>query len=430
MTVHLPKGTRDLLPEQMHGRQAVIGILRSVFVRYGFAPLETPAFERIETLAGKYGDEGEKLIYRILKRGEGGTRGEVDLALRYDLTVPLARVIAMNPGLRMPFKRYQIQPVWRADRPQKGRFREFYQCDVDTVGSTSPVADAECLAVLHDCLVALGFQEFRIRLNHRALLSALAKHVGAEALESAVLVALDKLDKIGWDRVGEEMCERGVAEASVRQLRELLTDASLASLGQALGEAGEAPIALLAEVMDKAVALGVDAESLVFDPVLARGLGYYTGPIFEAEVTEPRVGSIAGGGRYDGLIGMFSKKDVPAVGISLGLERILVVLEEWGKLPGATGTSQALVTVFSADLQSHSLAVVRALRQAGVAAEMTLDEGDKLGRQFKRAHALGIPWVLVMGPDEVEQGMVQLKHLESGDQESLTLAQAIAKIQA
>jgi histidyl-tRNA synthetase len=330
----------------------------------------------------------------------------------------------------MPFKRYQIQPVWRADRPQKGRFREFYQCDVDTVGSTSPVADAECLAVLHDCLAALGFQEFRIRINHRALLSAMVSHVGAAEFETVVLVALDKLGKIGWDKVSEEMSGRGVAEDSVRQLRELLTGASLDSLGPALGEAGAAPIALLREVMDHAVALGVDANVLSFDPVLARGLGYYTGPIFEAEVTEPKVGSIAGGGRYDGLIGMFSKNDVPAVGISLGLERILAVLEEWGKLPGQRGASQVLVTVFSPELQSESLAVVRALREAGVAAEMTLDAGDKLGRQFKRAHALGIPWVLVMGPSEIEQGLVQLKHLESGDQESLTLAEAIGKIRA
>ena len=206
---HLPKGTRDLLPEQMNRRLRVIETVRRVFTRYGFEPLETPAFERIETLTGKYGAEGDQLIFKILKRGEGGRRGEVDLALRYDLTVPLARVMAMNPQLLLPFKRSQVQPVWRADRPQKGRFREFYQCDVDVVGSSSPLAEAECLAVVHDVLSALGFRSFTIRLNDRRLLRALARSIDAEEQETSLLVALDKLDRIGRDGVDRELKERG-----------------------------------------------------------------------------------------------------------------------------------------------------------------------------------------------------------------------------
>ena len=215
--VFLPKGTRDLLPAQMNRRLQVIDTIRGIFARYGFDPIETPAFERIETLTGKYGDEGEKLMFRILKRGEGGKRGEVDSALRYDLTVPLARMMAMNPGLPLPFKRSQIQPVWRADRPQKGRFREFYQCDVDTIGTTSPVADAECIAVVYDTLMTLGLTDFTIRVNHRKLLKALAQSIGTED-EAGLLVALDKLDKIGRDGVSRELGERDFDAAQIETL--------------------------------------------------------------------------------------------------------------------------------------------------------------------------------------------------------------------
>ncbi len=422
--VHLAKGTRDLLPETMIRRQAVVETLTEVFARYGFAPQCTPAIERIETLTGKYGDDGEKLIYRILKRGEGGRRGEVDLALRYDLTVPLARVVAMNPDLRMPFKRYQVQPVWRADRPQKGRFREFTQCDVDTVGTVDPIADAECLAVLSDCLKALGFSEFSIRLNHRALLSAMVAEVGASEGETGVLVALDKLDKIGKDGVDAELEGQGLTQGARDRLWGLLAGPggdALSHLEAELGEVASDAVASMRQVLSLAHGMGVDPVHLQFDPTLARGLDYYTGPVFEAVIREPNVGSIAGGGRYDGLIGMFCKRDVPAVGISLGLERILVVMDELGMFEDVRRSqTRVLVTVFSPELLAQSLAAVTHLRAAGVNAQISMDS-TKLGKQFKRADALGIPYAVVIGPDEAAAGTVVLKDLASGEQTAVGL---------
>ncbi len=432
--VHLAKGTRDLLPETMIRRQAVVEILTEVFARYGFAPQCTPAIERIETLTGKYGDDGEKLIYRILKRGEGGKRGEVDLALRYDLTVPLARVVAMNPDLRMPFKRYQVQPVWRADRPQKGRFREFYQCDVDTVGTTDPISDAECLAVLSDCLKALGFSEFSIRLNHRALLSAMVAEVGASEGETGVLVALDKLDKIGKDGVDAELQGQGLSHAARDRLWGLLevplgapgADA-LDHLETELGEVASEAVASMRQVLALSHGMGVDPAHLSFDPTLARGLDYYTGPVFEAVIREGNIGSIAGGGRYDGLIGMFCKRDVPAVGISLGLERILVVMDELGMFEDVRSQTKVLVTVFSPELQAQSLEAVTHLRAAGVNAQISMDSG-KLGKQFKRADSLGIPYAVVIGPDEAAAGTVVLKDLASGEQVTMGLERVVEAV--
>lgn len=431
MSVHLAKGTRDHLPEKMNQRLHVIGILREVFERYGFEPLETPAFERIETLMGKYGDEGEQLIFKILKRGEGGKRGEVDQALRYDLTVPLARVVAMNSALRMPFKRYQIQPVWRADRPQRGRYREFVQCDVDTVGCTSMLADAECVAVLHDGLQALGFTGFTIRVNHRALLRACVEHVGLGDMESSVLIAIDKLDKIGRDGVNAELSGRGVSDEAIATLWELFSvrgPGALDHLEAVLGEPAIGPINELREMLDAAAEMGVVLDRLLVDPTLARGLGYYTGPVFEAEVTEPKIGSISGGGRYDGLVGIFSNREVPAVGLSLGLDRLVVVMEELGLFPDLRSASKVLVTVYSEELRPHSIRAASSIREAGVPAQLVLDRVGKIGKQFKAADQAGIPWVVVIGPDDLAAGTVSLKHLPSGTQENLSLSRAIDKI--
>ena len=376
MSVYLAKGTRDHLPEKMNQRLYVIAILREVFERYGFEPLETPAFERIETLMGKYGEEGEQLIFKILKRGEGGKRGEVDQALRYDLTVPLARVIAMNPALRMPFKRYQIQPVWRADRPQRGRYREFVQCDVDTLGSSSMLADAECVAVLHDALTALGFPSFTIRVNHRSILSACVAHAGLAEMETSVLVAIDKLDKIGVEGVGKELRDRGVSEEAIETLWALFAvrgPGALDHLEAMLGESAVEAIAELRELLDAASEMGVVLDRILVDPTLARGLGYYTGPVFEAEVTEPKIGSISGGGRYDGLVGIFSKRQVPAVGLSLGLDRLVVVMEELGLFPDLRTAARVLVTVYSDELRSHSIRAAAFLRQAGIPTQLVLE---------------------------------------------------------
>ena len=412
--VHRAQGTRDFLPAQMASRLRLVERLRKVFVTYGFEPLETPAMERIDTLLGKYGEEGDKLVFKILKRGEGEATGEADLALRYDLTVPLARVVAMHPDLSMPFKRHQIQPVWRADRPQKGRFREFWQCDVDTVGSTSPIADAECLAVLHDSLVALGFEHFQILVNHRAILRGLASDVKAPS-ETKFLTALDKLDKIGREGVSAELQAIGVPD--------------VATLWSKLDAGDVDPVALedLARITELARDLGVRSDRMTIDHTLARGLDYYTGGVWEVRVTEPKIGSLGGGGRYDDLIGMFAGRTLPAVGASLGIDRIAVVMEELGMWPQGKTDVQVWVTVFSGELQPAALAVATALRRAGIACEITLDD-KKLGKQMKAADQRGVPFAVVVGPDEVASGVVQLKRLATGEQWTLTIDEAIARI--
>ncbi len=406
--VFLPKGSRDLMPAMMNRRLMVIETVREVFARYGFEPLETPAFERIETLTGKYGDEGEKLMFRILKRGEGGEKGEVDLALRYDLTVPLARVVAMNPGIPLPFKRSQIQPVWRAERPQKGRFREFYQCDVDTIGTDSPVADAECIAVVHDALTALGLSDFTIRLNHRQILRALAEAIGATDQETSMLQAIDKLDKIGRDGVQKELLERGFAEHQVSDLWKYLD-------GEPIPGTAESETHLR-EILDIALDLGVDSDRVKIDRTLARGLDYYTGPVFETVLNGGYSGSISGGGRYDGLIGMFSGKgDVPAVGVSLGIERIFMLMEEMGLMPDTQTSTQVWATVFSTETRSSTLEAAAILRQAGIRVQVSTRTG-KLGKQFKDASSRGVPFALVCGPDEAASGTVVIKNLGTGEQ--------------
>jgi histidyl-tRNA synthetase len=429
MSVFLPKGTRDLLPELMNKRLEVIDTVRGVFSRFGFEPLETPAFERIETLTGKYGDEGEKLIFRILKRGEGGKRGEVDLALRYDLTVPLARVIAMNSAIPLPFKRYQIQPVWRADRPQKGRFREFYQCDVDTVGTEDMSADAECLAVVQAALLALGFTEFTMRLNDRKILRGMVEAAGVVDKETAVLVAIDKLDKIGREGVTKELVRAGLSEESIATIWELLAvqgEAALDYLDERLGETGREGVAELRKVVKWARIMGVSDDYLLIDPTLARGLDYYTGPVFET-VTPVAVGSISGGGRYNGLVGMFSGREVPAVGVSLGLERIITVMDELGMLDDAARTAEVMVTVFNDSTREASYEAARAFRDAGVRASVTLGT-PKLKKQFKTANRTRARYVVVIGPNEAAEGKLTLKEMDSGDQAVLTLAEAVLRV--
>lgn len=420
VSVHLPKGTRDFLPEQMHNRQAVVDKIRAVFERFGFEPLETPAIERIETLTGKYGDETDKLMYRIHKRGENAKPGECDLALRYDLTVPLARVLAMNAALRMPFKRYQIQPVWRAERPQKGRFREFWQCDVDIAGTTSHLADAECLAVADAALQALGFDDpsraYTIRVNDRRILAEFARRAGATNAreELDVLIAIDKLDKVGRAGVEAEVQRRGFDPSGLEALwaaTEAPTgdaEAVLYVLEDQLGETGRAGVATLRKVIEAAAAMGVDPARLRVDPALARGADYYTGPVFEAVVEKPDVGSIAGGGRYDGLVGALSGRDLPAVGVSLGLERILVVMEELDMLPARTTAAAVLVTVLDDSVSTYAASVAARFRAAGVPTELYLGQGS-FKSQMKHANKRGYPWVALVGTDEAEAGTVTLK---------------------
>ena len=433
MAVFLPKGTRDFLPEQMLARQQVIDTIRTVFERHGFDPLETPAFERLETLTGKYGEETDKLMFKIHARGRNAKPGECDLGLRYDLTVPLARVVAMNPQLRMPFKRYQIQPVWRAERNQKGRFREFYQCDVDVMGSTDTLCEAECMAVVTDALGALGFTDYTVKLNDRRILADFAQMAGATDArqELSALIAIDKLDKVGREGVEKELAERGLDPAGLAPLWALegqLDDgaATLDRLDALLTARGRAGVATLREVMADADAAGVDMPRIQVDPFLARGADYYTGPVFEVHSPTAGVGSLAGGGRYDGLVAAFSGRDVPAVGVSLGLERILVVMEERGMLSARATAADVFVTVFDDACRAASIAAARALRDAGVKTDLFLKQ-TKLGKQLKHADLMGFPFVVIVGPDEAAKGLLQLKDMRSGTSTTDTV-EAIAAV--
>jgi histidyl-tRNA synthetase len=424
------RGMRDFLPEDVRKRSYVIDVIREVYERYGFEPLETPAVENIETLLGKYGEEGDRLIFKILKRGEEGRQtGDADLALRYDLTVPLARVVAEYHGtLPKFFKRYQIQPVWRADRPQKGRFREFYQCDVDAIGSTSPVVEAEVCGAVSDVLERLGFTDFVIRLNHRELLRALLDVSGVPAeLHDSALIAVDKIDKIGTDGVVAELERRGVsAEAATRTLQAFSLDsgggveAKLAALVSG-HEAGARALQNLRAVIAGAASTSASAH-LQIDPSLARGLSYYTGAIFEIAVTD-LAGSLGGGGRYDNLVGMFLGQSVPACGFSLGLERILVVMAEREMFPAditATG-ADVLVTQWNADAVAENLALARQLRTSGLRVEVYPD-ADKIGKQLKYASSRHARFAVIAGDDERAKGSVMVKDLASGQQSEVPRA--------
>ncbi|HEY6509785.1 MAG TPA: histidine--tRNA ligase [Vicinamibacterales bacterium] len=445
------RGMRDFLPDDVRRRQHVMGVVSRVYERYGFEPIETPAVENLETLLGKYGDEGNQLIFKILKRGEHEATGEADLALRYDLTVPLARVVAHHQA-KLPkfFKRYQIQPVWRADRPARGRFREFYQCDVDAMGSTSPMVEAEICGAASDVLIELGFDDFYIRLNHRALLTAVLAAAGIpEALHGTALIALDKLDKVGMPGVASELAERGVSQAGIDGLGRVV-EGSLAA------DAGVGGPAAALDFVEQFLATGQDDESpsppdfgaplsnlrdiirlsaatraggrIRFDPCLARGLSYYTGAIMEIVVPDLR-GSLGGGGRYDNLVGMFLGQPVPACGFSLGLERILVVMAEREMFPPSLQLTPAdvMVTVFSAEDAPQVLALAARLRGDGLRV-LVYPEADKLGKQIKYADARGIPCVAMLGADEMAAGTVTVKHLAAQTQATYPQSAAGAAI--
>lgn len=431
-------GARDFLPAEALRRKYVIDVIERVYQSYGFEPLETPAMERLDTLLGKYGDEGDQLIFRVAKRGdklqraleENPTEESIaDAGLRYDLTVPLARIVAeYRNQLPRYFKRYQIAPVYRADRPAKGRYREFYQCDVDIVGSTSPAVEAEVLAAGAQVLQTLGFagkgeSGFALRLNHRGILRGLMEVAGIPVeLEGGALVAVDKLDKIGADGVEAELLERGVSAESTAALMSFIGGVPadererMAWLGDLLegSEQGSRGVAGLKEVLALS-GYGPAAEHLRLDPFLARGLSYYTGAIFEIEFPGLS-GSGGGGGRYDDLIGMFSNQTMPACGFALGLDRILLILEERGMFPvHLAGQPQVLVTQFDESTQGASLLLAHRLRAAGLRVDLYPDL-DRYGRQFKYADERKIPFALLLGPAEMEKGCVGVKDLGSGEQ--------------
>ena len=441
-----PSGTRDYLPETVAKRRYVVDKIENVFQRYGFLPLETPAIENLSTLLGKYGEEGDQLLFRLLHRGDKLARalekptpeaGDLaELGLRYDLTVPLARVVAQyGNSLPRVFKRYQIQPVWRADRPAKGRFREFYQCDVDLTGTTSLLAEAEVMNAVSGALLELGFSNFSIALNHRVILRSMIGAAGIDSsLEGSALIAIDKLDKIGVDGVQAELTQRGIAQESAQRLLAMTTStpemsnhAVLAALrGQLLQP--EAQQAL--NELETLVALTMDAPAgshIRLAPALARGLSYYTGPIFEVVSTDFS-GSLGGGGRYDNLVGMFSNKQVPAVGFSLGLERILLLMEERQMFPALQLTAQVMVCVLPDTPLPPAVGLASRLRQAGITVEV-YPEQSKLKRQLSTADAQQIPYALILGPDEVERQRYTLKNLATGEQQSLGEGDLIAALQ-
>jgi histidyl-tRNA synthetase len=412
-------GTRDFLASEFEAREAAFGIIKEVFARYAFEPLQTPAFERLDVLMGKYGDEGDKLIFKILRRGEHEASGEADLALRYDMTVPLARVAAAyGSQLPSPYKRYAIGSVWRADRPGKGRFREFAQCDLDTLGSTSPLADAEVLCAVCEALTRLEIPRFTVLLNSRLVLSGLLSAFGVPGeLGPDVLTSLDKLDKLAPGEVIAELTARGLAQARAEALVGALTATDATEQVRVALKSSDEGVSGLEET-DALLALvrgQVPPGQIAFTPRLVRGLSYYTGAIWE--VTAPGVpGSIAGGGRYDRLIASLGGPDVPATGGSLGMERILALRPAPEDRPRRLDVA---VTVMDDELAAASFGFAAVAREAGARASVYLGSSGKLGRQLKWASDAGARFCLIYGRAEQAEGRVTVRDMTSGEQTSV-----------
>lgn len=455
----LAKGTRDFSPQEMVKRNYIFDTIKAVFKKYGYAEIQTPSMENLQTLTGKYGDEGDKLIFKILNSGEylkDAKKKSFDFAqednsnkllplisekaLRYDLTVPFARYVVMHQNdIALPFKRFQIQPVWRADRPQKGRYREFYQCDADVVGSESLLNEAEFVLIYQEALSNLGLKDFTIKINNRKILSGIAEIIGKPELIVDMTVAIDKLDKIGLDGVSKELIERGFTQADIEQLKPVIllqgtNEEKLASLKSVLSnsEIGLKGIAEIETVFDYLNGLASHISHLTsileLDITLARGLNYYTGCIFEVKTNEVAMGSIGGGGRYDDLTGMFGLKGLTGVGISFGADRIYDVLEELNLFPKSTATgTKVLISNFDADAEKYALPILQQLRVAGIASEL-YPSSAKLKKQMGYADAKNIPFVILIGSDEMQSGQLTLKDMQSGNQERLDIASIIAKL--
>ena len=440
------RGTRDFLPDDVRRREYVIRIVREVYERYGFEPLETPAFENIETLTGKYGEEGNQLIFKILKRGEHEKSDEADLALRYDLTVPLARVVAEYQG-RLPtlFKRYQIQPVWRADRPARGRFREFYQCDIDSVGSTSPIVEVEQISAVCEILTALGFRRFQVRLNHRGLLTRLLNAAAIPPHQHVdTLVALDKFDKIGIEGVAKDLHARGIGALQSGPLLTTFEKAkSVSDINTALWSAAgtndmwleefgrdfpEEPAMAALETIVKLASATAAEPWLAIDPSLARGLSYYTGAIMEIAVEG--IGSLGGGGRYDNLVGMFLGRDVPACGFSLGLERIIVVMTEREMFPASVVKSAVdiVVTFLDEAARADALRLAGELRAGRFRVDVYPDVARKFDKPLKYASARGARVMAIFGENEVTRGEASIRNLETREQQTVPRSEAAAHV--
>lgn len=422
------KGFRDFLPAAALAREQLIDTARGVYRRFGFAPIDTPALEYTEILLGKGGDETDKQMFRF--EDQGGR----DVAMRFDLTIPFARYAAQHASnLGLPFKRYHVGTVWRGERPQKGRFREFVQCDFDTIGTLDPTADAETLLVIHELLVALGFERFQIRLNHRGVLNGLLERHQLADRSQAILRALDKLAKAGREAVVAEMVE--VAEATNAQAEAILdfceqtgpVEEVLGSLEAELkgSETGNAAIETLRMVFGAASACGIPASRLRLDPTIARGLDYYTGTIYETFLDDlPGIGSVCSGGRYDNLASLFTKLPLPGIGASLGVDRLLAAMDELGRVSEASTPAEFLVTQFDASRRTDYLAIAHRLRQAGYSVEVYPD-AKKIGKQLEYANRKGHRWVLIAGSDEFERGTWQVKDLQSGEQSEKTVEELV-----
>ena len=451
MKPSLAKGTRDFSSEEVFRRKFIINTLQNNFELFGFQPLETPSFENLSTLTGKYGEEGDRLIFKILNSGDYASKTKEEdwnsknsqklisqiseKALRYDLTVPFARYVAMNHGtMTFPFKRYQIQPVWRADRPQKGRFREFYQCDADVVGSESLWQEVELVQ-----LYLKSFSDLKIpvtlHLNNRKILSGLAEYAGISKHLIEFTVALDKLDKIGKEGVIKELLEKNISQKSIDKLEFLFeqTDDSMENLlllkekfvEDDLGFKG---VEELEFVFNKCLDLGISLENLKFDITLARGLDYYTGAIFEVKADEVAMGSIGGGGRYDNLTEVFGVKNIPGIGISFGLDRIYLVMEELGLFPQSIENSVKYLFANYGERESlEALKVIFQLRKNGISAEL-YPESAKLKKQFTYAEKKGIPNLVFFGEQEISENKITIKNLESGEQKTLSLKEFLSFI--
>lgn len=443
----IPRGTRDFGPEVVRKRQYIFNTIRNVFELYGFQPLETPAMENIETLMGKYGEEGDKLIFKVLNNGlndpnniekarvafDKVLQGKTDKdltsrALKYDLTIPFARYVAMNHNqLTFPFKRYQIQPVWRADNPQFGRYREFTQCDADVVGSKSLLNEIELVNIYHTVFTDLGLKGYELRINSRKILTALAERCGGSDQMINITIAIDKLDKIGLDGVKKELAERGLQPQQIETIEQYLhitgsNEEKLKAIGNLLGELeqGKLGIAELRTVTEAA-----DKKELIIDFTLARGLNYYTGIIFEAKAPATvKMGSIGGGGRYDDLTGLFDVPNIPGVGISFGVDRIYDVLEQLNHFPTdvQVGTQVLFFNLGEAESKA-AYKLMQEVRMAGIRSEL-FHENTKFDKQFKYAEKKGIPYVIIIGSQELAAGEAVIKDLRKGTQVKVTMADA------
>lgn len=440
----LARGTRDFGPELMAKRKYIFNIIEGVFRQYGYQPLETPAMENLSTLTGKYGEEGDRLIFKILNSGDylkevdenafsaakanqsrSFTALVSEKALRYDLTVPLARYVSMNRhALAFPFKRYQIQPVWRADRPQKGRYREFYQCDADVIGSASLFNEAELIAIYVTVFKQLGFKDFTVRVNNRKLFAGIATALGMGELVNDFIAILDKLDKIGQEAMTAELLAKGADAAQIQHFYAMLQLKSAEEKWQFL--AALHPDAQLSLGLEELQSLFVLMEGfelgkhVQFDPTLARGLDYYTGTIMEVVTHEVAMGSIGGGGRYDNLTGIFGVDGLTGVGISIGAERILDVMEQLNLFPASVQRSSDVLLYLFDDAQfSYATGILKTLRAAGMAAELYLEAG-KMKKAFSYAEAKNIPYLALIGDQEAANEMVMLKNIHSGQQEAVS----------